>query len=100
MTILAKNMFIRLKRLVQPNPVRDWHVVLSIFTVIFVGIVVWGTWTFQMMISEDSSSLSPNQDKQTLDTVTIEMMRKVFEQRATEENKYIDGTYRYLDPSQ
>ena len=103
MTISEKPFFFlkRFRADTPQDPVHDWLVLLILSMILFIGIIVWNVWAFDTVanggvIGADITTSSP----QVLKHLQLETIKDTFEQRAIEEAKYQDGTYRYVDPSQ
>jgi len=91
----------RLRADTHQDPVRDWLVLLIFSIIALAGIVLWNVWAFDTVanggaIGADTTvGPAPVMNRLMLDTI-----HDTFEQRAVEEAKYENGTYRYADPSQ
>lgn len=82
------------------NPERDWDILLVGSIVLFVLIVGWHVWAFSTVVSDGTlgnagQSAPPPQHASVLDTIPAFLT-----QRAAEDANYINGTYRFADPSQ
>lgn len=92
-----------LKRLtgIHANPVRDWFVLLGLFTLALVGIVMWNVWAFETVANGGSIGAPVMQTPaEGVDQSLLDTVRTVVDDRAAEAAKYESGAYRYTDPSQ
>jgi hypothetical protein len=77
------------------RPARDWFVLLSLFTLILVGSVIWNLLQFSRVIGGQqigSSSVA------TSSPIRLDTVQALFTQRTQERAKY-QGQYRFVDPS-
>ena len=79
------------------RPARDWFLVLVVAVLLVAGSVGWNVWLFQgvergAVIGESSAG------RTGLDERSIESVRRVFESRQEEQNRY-RNEYRFVDPS-
>jgi hypothetical protein len=85
----------RLKYGPRLRPVRDWLVLLSLFTILLFVSVGWNLWLF-------SQVTSGNQIGTATSTPAIEIqlgqVKGLFEERAVERTRYTTE-YRFVDPS-
>ncbi|MFA5744754.1 MAG: hypothetical protein WC887_00875 [Candidatus Paceibacterota bacterium] len=101
MSIFSSNSFLKhIQYGTYINPVRDWLVMLTFSAITLIGIIVWNVWTFDTVVNGGvigtvATSTSPIFNQASLDTI-----HTIFENRAAEKTKYINGTYRFSDPSQ
>jgi len=82
------------------DPARDWSILLTLAGLVLVLILVWNAWAFNTVVNggvlDPRATTSPSAFSQaSLDTI-----RTLFSERAGEDAKYQDGTYRFADPSQ
>ena len=81
------------------NPARDWLVLVTLSLIAFSSIVVWNMWAFDTVtrggvIGAVATSSIPLFNRAAIDEINI-----IFANRATEEEKYETGEYRFADPS-
>jgi hypothetical protein len=95
-----KNYFLEYLRYGAINPVRDWLVLITLSIIALAGIIVWNVWAFGTVvqggvIGPSTTNSAPAFDRSSLDTINT-----IFSNRAIEEEKYVNDTYHYADPSQ
>jgi len=90
----------RLRPNTHQDPVRDWLVLLTLSMLAFVCIVVWNVWAFDTVAQGGVIGATPSSTSPAFNRSSIDALHAVFEKRATEEEKYVTGVYRYADPSQ
>jgi len=88
------------RRSIRPDPGRDWLVLLTFSGVALASLLVYNMWLFETVagggvLSGEAVDLTP-----PVSPSAVTIVRTVFEQRASEEAKYVTGTYRLSDPSQ
>ncbi len=81
------------------DPERNWLFLLSVSAMVFVSIIVWNMWAFDTVahggvIGPVATSTEPIFSQSSLTAI-----RTIFADRASEEEKYATGVYRYDDPS-
>jgi len=84
----------------QLNPARDWLVLLTLWLILFAGVVGWNAWAFDTVagggtIGAAASSTPPIFNQSSLDSIRV-----IFDTRVNEELKYTTGVYHFADPSQ
>jgi hypothetical protein len=84
----------------RPDPARDWIALILLSGVALVGIVAWNASAFDTIsgggvIGTRATSTPPIFTQTSLDT-----LHAIFDTRQAEEEKYVNGEYRYADPSQ
>lgn len=83
------------------DPARDWLVLIILSTILLAGIIVWNVWAFDTVASGGSiGGDSSAGGSSAYDLSSLDSIRTLFEDRATEAAKYETGVYRYADPSQ
>lgn len=83
------------------DPVRDWLVLIIFSTILLAGIIVWNVWAFDTVAGGGSIGGDSTADGSSVyDISSLDSIRTLFEDRATEAAKYETGVYRYADPSQ
>ncbi len=90
----------RLRAGAHQDPVRDWLILITFSTIALAGIIVWNVWAFDTVasggvIGAPATEAPPIFSRSSLDTI-----RTIFASRAEEEAKYVNGIYRFVDPSQ
>ena len=95
-----RSFFSRMRADARMDPVRDWLILLTLSIFAFAGIIVWNVWAFDTVarggvIGAAATSTTPVFNSSSLDAV-----HSVFKMRSAEETKYVNGTYRFADPSQ
>ncbi len=77
------------------RPVRDWMVLLVLFSVFLLASLVWNLWLFsQTTKGYKIGSVTPTPAVQ----IELEQVKTLFAKRAAEQTKYIQE-YRFVDPS-
>jgi len=91
-----------LKRLrcCAPNPSRDWLALVTLSLIVLASIIVWNAWAFETVASGGVIGPVAASSSAAFNSVSIDAIQTIFTNRATEEEKYATGTYRYADPSQ
>lgn len=90
----------RLRASAHQDPVRDWLILVVISFAAFVGIIAWNVSAFSTLTnSVVANTLTPGAPSAFSDT-SLETIHTIFISRAIEQDKYIAGIYRYIDPSQ
>lgn len=84
----------------RPNPARDWSILLSLATLALVFIVGWHLWAFETVVSGGVLGRATTPTPPALSQTSIDALRALFANRASEDASYVDGTYRFADPSQ
>ena len=81
----------------QLRPVRDWSVLLVVFTIVLIASMVWNTLFFFGVVNTIGG---PGQRtaEQGLGTDPVQGIRDVFDTRQVEESQYKSG-YHFVDPS-
>ena len=82
------------------NPIRDWLVLVTVSILALAGIIVWNVWAFGTVaqggiIGSPEKTSTPAFSRSSLDQIN-----SIFSSRAAEEEKYVNGTYDFTDPSQ
>ncbi|MFZ1074975.1 MAG: hypothetical protein WAN50_01215 [Minisyncoccia bacterium] len=92
--------FKRLRGGTQQDPARDWLILIGVSLVVFAGVIVWNVWAFTIVSQGGTIGSSPVPASSAFNRSSLESIQGVFSARATEEQKYVTGVYRYVDPSQ
>jgi flagellar basal body-associated protein FliL len=78
-----------------PRPVRDWLILLVLFTLFLISSFAWNMWLFSEALKGNkigsATSTEPVQ-------IQLQNVQTVFTNRAVEQTKYIQE-YRFVDPS-
>ena len=82
------------------NPSRDWSILLTLSSIIFVGIVAWNVWAFDTVASGKAFGSSEPISQSVFSQSLLDTIETIFANRAAEETKYGTGSYRFSDPSQ
>jgi hypothetical protein len=82
------------------DPVRDWLILMTLFIFSLICIIVWNVWAFDTVARGGVIGSSVKSTSPVFNSSSLETIRGVFEKRAAEESKYVNGVYRYADPSQ
>lgn len=82
------------------DPARDWLALLSLAGIILAGSIVWNAWAFDTVANGGVIGTVGAVTPPVFSTSSLDAIRAVFAHRASEEVKYVSGTYRYADPSQ
>lgn len=90
----------RFRRSVPFNPERDWTLLLSCAGVALLCIVAWNVWAFQTVVGGGTLGAVPQAPTTPTNQTSLEAIPALLADRAAEEAKYINGTYRFVDPSQ
>lgn len=91
--------FRRLRSGARLDPTRDWLVLLTLSTIAFVGIVVWNVWAFDTVARGGTLGAPAVGTSEVFSRASLDSIRTVFAERASEEAKYVTGVYRFTDPS-
>lgn len=79
------------------RPARDWFLMLLIAVLLVAGSIGWNFWLFQSV--EQGAVIGESSTGRTgLDERSVEPVRRVFESRQEEQNRY-RNEYRFVDPS-
>lgn len=83
----------------QPNPDRDWLLLLACTLIILIGLSMWNISVFDGVtnaeIEDNTATTTPAFDRTSLDVV-----KRLFAERNAMQSLYLDGSYRFTDPSQ
>ncbi len=82
------------------DPVRDWLILLTLGAIALAGIIVWNIWAFDTVAGGGIIGTPSARTGASLTDSSLEEIRTVFLNHATEEAKYETGVYRFTDPSQ
>lgn len=83
----------------HPNPQRDWTLLLSVATLALALIVGWNIWAFKTVVGGGTLGAPPRAGQAGATQVSIDMIPALLGERASEDARYTDGTYRFADPS-
>jgi len=84
----------------RPNPTREWAVLLSFAGLVFALIMVWNVWAFKTVVDGGTLGSAATSTQPVFSQMSLDTIKNLFTNRATEEAKYQNGTYRFADPSQ
>ncbi len=97
----SSNSFLRrLRNSVHRDPARDWLMLLAFSTVALAGIIVWNARAFDTVANGGVIGVSATGTPPVFSHSSLDTIHSIFTSRATEEAKYVTGTYRFVDPSQ
>ncbi len=82
------------------DPERDWYMLASLSVIAVAGIIVWNVATFDTVANGGVIGAPPAQTIPLFNPASLDTIKTIFDNRAAEEQKYRDGTYRFADPSQ
>lgn len=82
------------------DPMRHWLVLITCAVLALAGIIVWNAWAFDTVASGGVIGSVATSTPQLFNSSSLDVIHKVFSNRAAEESKYRTGVYRYADPSQ
>lgn len=72
---------------------------LTFFFVLLAGLVIWNIWAFDTVAKGGTIGSKTPVTVPTISDTSLERIREVFQNRASEEAKYVTGVYTYVDPS-
>lgn len=90
----------RMRGGIHQNPVRDWFVIITLSSLVLIGIVAWSLWTFDTVTKGGIIGSSTTSSPPIFNNSSLSEAHKVFAGRADEAKKYETGEYKYIDPSQ
>lgn len=82
------------------NPDRDWLALVALSAIALACLVVWNAWAFDVVANGGVIGSAATSSPTVFSSSSLDEINTIFANRATEEEKYITGTYRYADPSQ
>ena len=94
------SMLNRLRIFSRIDPARDWIALIALAGMAFGVIVVWNAWAFDTVANGGVIGSTPIVTTPTFDKSSLNTVRDIFANRASEEQKYVAGVYRFADPSQ
>lgn len=77
-----------------------WFMLITISAILLAGIIVWNAWAFDTVASGGAIGTPSPQVTQIFNRSSLDAINAIFTSRANEESKYVNGAYRYSDPSQ
>ena len=83
----------------QPNPTRDWAVLLSFAGLILALIVVWNVWAFETVVNGGTLGSAATSTQPVFSQTSLDTIQNLLMSRAAEDTKYTNGDYRFTDPS-
>lgn len=81
------------------RPVRDWFMLLGVGAVLLIGILFYNVWVFNQLASGNTLGTQIVSTPSVFNRSSLDAIQKVFADRASEETKYLNGTYHFVDPS-
>lgn len=103
MNKLFTNVLAKIKRLSYGDrlmPLRDWMIILVVAAVFLLGSIVWNIWLFLAVANGEILGTTPSVKSAGFNHASVEDVQTIFVKRVAEDAKYMDGTYRFVDPSQ
>lgn len=89
----------RLRSSTSVDPVRDWLVILTLAIFALIGIIVWNVWAFDTVANGGTLGTPTTVPSILFNQSSLDTIRTIFDTRAAEEARYVNGTYRFTDPS-
>ena len=84
----------------RANPERDWFALMTVAALVLAIIVVWNLWAFDTVASGGTIGPATSAPAPVVNRSSLDMVQKIFSDRATEDAKYETGVYQFTDPSQ
>lgn len=81
------------------DPDRDWLTLLGFAALVFSVILVWNMWLFDTVAKGGVIGSAPASSSAVQGSASLQTVQAIFANRAAEETKYANGTYRFTDPS-
>ncbi len=97
---LIKKIFGTMRYGFHSNPVRDWGVILTFGAISFSIILVWNAWAFNTVVNGGVIGSSATSTTSDFNRKSLDSIRTILDNRATEDNKYKTDVYHFIDPSQ
>lgn len=82
------------------DPARDWFTLVMLSVMALISIITWNVWAFDQVANGGTIGSSATTTPSLVNQASIDTVHAIFSQRASEEAKYISGTYQFADPSQ
>ena len=82
------------------NPERDWNILLIGTIVLLALIVGWHVWAFGTVVTGGTLGNAGHGASPAAKTSVLDTIPAYLEQRRAEDANYVNGTYRFADPSQ
>ncbi|HUQ30438.1 MAG TPA: hypothetical protein VM103_02875 [Candidatus Paceibacterota bacterium] len=83
----------------QPQPSRDWFVLLIISALVLAVSALWNVWLYNQVLGGGTLSNTATSTPASFTRASVEAVERVFEARASEEVKYASGEHTFTDPS-
>lgn len=101
MTILNRfgSLWKRVRSGTSVDPVRDWLIVLTLGTLALISIITWNVWAFDTVANGGVIGTPAAAPQVLFNQSSLDAIRAIFDNRAAEEARYVNGTYRFTDPS-
>ncbi len=80
------------------RPSRDWFLLLGMALILALASILWNVWTFDQIASGEILG-TPSEMSHAPTNDAFERVKKQFDARTTEANKYL-FEYHFIDPSQ
>ncbi len=93
-------LFARAGRGAHFNPERDWALLLGTAGFVLALIVAWNVWAFNTVVGGGTLGDASQAPGAPVASTSLEAIPALLAGRAAEDAKYVDGTYRFADPSQ
>ena len=84
----------------RANPARDWAMLLCATALALVLLLAWNIWAFKTVVSGGTLGEARPPAVAPPAANALDEISGLLSARAAEDAKYIDGTYRFTDPSQ
>ena len=81
------------------DPERDWIITLIISAILLISLVVWNVWAFDTVANGGVIGSPATNVKPVFNQASLDAIHTIFTNRADEEQKYVSGTYSFIDPS-
>jgi len=95
-----RSIFFRFSYGSRRNPTRDWSVLLGVSTLALIAIAAWNLWAFETVVNGGTLGSAATSTPPVFSQASINTIHDLFAARAGEDVKYLDGSYRFSDPSQ
>jgi len=83
----------------QIKPERDWSVLIVVSSLLLAASVGGNLWLFEHVAGGGSLGDTPQESAPVFSQEALETINKIFSERASEQMKYRNGTYHFIDPS-
>lgn len=94
-----RNILNKVKAAMQPDPVRDWFVIVVI-TIFFLFLDIFSSFFgFQDIMFKKQPNIIAPTPTPIINRKAINETQQLFDSRASEQTKYESGAYSFTDPS-